>query len=708
MISDSSLIKQWQDHKKRTERGLAYQYRMIREEFAFHAGDKMYYSASVTDGRRKAMVIFNKVKPFVSAVRGFMIQLRRKPEYQARIEEAQDQQARSQYMNGVSDYARDNANADQEESVQDNDMLICGIGAVETNLLWERDPNGEIAWDRIDPADVGWDPMARKGNLLDARWVFRKKKYTQEEALDLFPGSKEEDFQASDGSTTNAQFFPNGGVVDKIAFDTDNSERGLVNIYYYQWWEREKYYRCKNPIYDIQDPQLVNILANGLGILKQKRQEISDEYQVEDLFSFDPTGEYLVMNSLIKNDVMAFFMRFGIEIEVVENTRRCYYTAILSGSEVFTKFKSPDQNGFTIKFKTGEYDKENNRWFGMVASLKEPGRYFNKALTEILYVIASNSKGGVLYEKSAVEDKRKFEQQYLANDSAVEVADGAISGGRIRDKASAALPTGYENILQVSSDAMPDVVGINPEFLGSSENKQVSALLESQRIKQVCTTLASYFDAISLYQKENARLCETFIKMLAQQSEGRLIRILGPEGAKQFVPLMMDKLASEYDIEIGEAPTTPAQKQEQQQTMMTLAQTVASMGINLYPVAVKYLDIKQADIQQILQIMEPQPDPLAEQQKKEMDQLMLEGKKAEVQKAMADATNETIRIGLFKGDQILQNKHIEIRDIEKAQALAEKSKIQAEAAKTFSQAQQINIENEIALKAPIKNVSLSI
>ncbi len=338
MISDSELIKQWKDHKKRTTRGLAYQYKMAREEDAFWVGDKMYYSASVTDGRRKAMVIFNKIKPFVSAVRGFMIQMRRKPEYMARIEEEQEQQQRTEYMNGISDYARDNANADQIESAQDQDMLICGYGAVETNLLWERDPNGEIAWERIDPLDVGWDPMARAGNLLDAMWVFRVKKYTKEEALDLFPGSDEEDFQSSDGNTTNAQFFPNGGVVDKIAFDTDNSEHGLVNVFYYQWWEREKYYRCKNPIYDLPDPQLVNLLANGLKILKDKRADVSDEYQVEDLFSFDPTGEYLVMNNQVKNDVTAFFMRFGIELEVVENVRRCYYTAILSGDKIFTKF----------------------------------------------------------------------------------------------------------------------------------------------------------------------------------------------------------------------------------------------------------------------------------------------------------------------------------------------------------------------------------
>ena len=61
----------------------------------------------------------------------------------------------------------------------------------------------------------------------------------------------------------------------------------------------------------------------------------------------------------------------------------------------------------------------------MVASLKEPARYANKALTEMLYVIASNSKGGVMYEEDAVEDPAKFEQQWATTKAAISVNPGA-------------------------------------------------------------------------------------------------------------------------------------------------------------------------------------------------------------------------------------------------------------------------------------------
>ena len=64
----------------------------------------------------------------------------------------------------------------------------------------------------------------------------------------------------------------------------------------------------------------------------------------------------------------------------------------------------------------------------------------------MLYVIASNSKGGVIMEEGATSDLAKFEQQYAKTNGVVEVLSGALSGGKIRDKAQAALPTGFENI----------------------------------------------------------------------------------------------------------------------------------------------------------------------------------------------------------------------------------------------------------------------
>ena len=87
---------------------------------------------------------------------------------------------------------------------------------------------------------------------------------------------------------------------------------------------------------------------------------------------------------------------FGDMIEFDSFNRRVYYSAVVSGNKCFTAYKSPVQDGFTIKFKTGDYDEQNKMWVGMVNSLKEPALYYNKALTEMLFSIATLSKGGVM------------------------------------------------------------------------------------------------------------------------------------------------------------------------------------------------------------------------------------------------------------------------------------------------------------------------
>ena len=89
MISDSDLLKQFKKHRHITEYGLSQQYIMSREAHRFHDGDKMVYSATINEDGAKRMVVFNKVKPYVDAVSGFMRQLRKNIEYSAKIPDNQ-------------------------------------------------------------------------------------------------------------------------------------------------------------------------------------------------------------------------------------------------------------------------------------------------------------------------------------------------------------------------------------------------------------------------------------------------------------------------------------------------------------------------------------------------------------------------------------------------------------------------------------------
>ncbi len=666
LISDTKLLKQWEEHKDVSEGDNNRQHSVAREDHAFHAGDPTCYDIKLRSGDSRIPVVFNKVKPFVDSVSGFMIQLRKKPDYQARMLGSEEQQERSEYMNGISEYIRSNANMDQIESRQDREMLITGYGALDTNITYEKNPDGEVVSEIIKYDDVFWDPQSQEPNMIDSRWVFRRKAFNLDEALKRFKGSVEEDFeQYVEYDSGAAHYNPGGGLYDKIS-PAGSTKEDLVKVYYYQWWELNKYYRVINPLFEIEDPATVSLLAQMMQSITQKRREVSTKDEVEDLFEFDPFAEFLVMTPTIRNDLRELFTRFDIELEEQEFLRKVYYTAILSGKVIFKKFKSPDQQGFTIKFKTANYDPVNKTWYGMIAGLKEPARYANKALSEILYVIASRSKGGVMYEEGAVDDPARFEQEWATTKAAVRVNDGALSRGAIQPKAESSLPSGYEAIYDISNQSMEQTSGIGREFLGTSANAQVSALLENQRINQVIASLALYFDSISLYQKEHARLMTTFIRMLAENSQGRLVSLLGVDGARRYEALSEDRMADEYDIDIGEAPTTATQKAETAKVVAELADKMAQFGENIYPLVVDYIPgLKQSDKQKIKQIALPDPQEQQEQQQQAQaqaeeqarmqavaQQAALEAQAASTQKDLADAQLKTAQVEETMADTV--------------------------------------------------------
>jgi hypothetical protein len=645
MLSDAQLIAQFKKHKQIDESYLESQHAEARESHQFYAGDSMYYTASVEDkGQRKA-VSFNKVQPYVNTIVGLMIQMRRKPEYQARIEDNEQQVLFSSNTNSLSDYARDNASLSFLETWQDREMVIAGYGAIDTNVGYEQNPDGEVVGEICDFGDVYWDPEARKPNLIDARWVRRRKAYSKEEVEKRWPKDKPEDFEAYQGDQGTKEYNPNDGEYTDILVN-GGKDKDLLQVHYYQWWELQTYWRAMNPVAQIEDPamkqQFILIMQNMALI----RKESLSKDEREDLFEMKPDSEYLSMTPDQKADMQRLCEEFGVELDAIRQLRRCYYTALITNNTVLDKFKSLSQDGFTIKFKTAYFDNIRKVWYGLVRALKNPQEYADKALTEMLFTIASTSKGGVMYEEDAVTDPQRFEQQYASTKAAIPVAANALSGGKIQPKAQAALPTGYENIHAMSDAAMSDVTGIGKEFLGTATAKQVSALLESQRINQVLSTLAAYFDAITLYQIEHARLMLTYLRILAENSAGRLIRIIGEDGATNYKRLNVSMLADEYDVVIGEAPITPAQKERTTDIMMGMADKLAAMGTNIYPVAINYLPIQAQDKQKLLKALTPSPEAESAkaqaaakqaQLEEQMNQVIAQGTMAKAARDMAEA-----------------------------------------------------------------------
>ena len=663
MKSDFEIAKRWKKDLKSTKDGLSRQYRNTQDNQAFYAGDIIDYwiGAQSTDQfgvRKRAMVQINKVKPYVNAVKGFMAQNRREAKYEACINGNKIQELYSDYANGMRKYVRARTYADQKETQQSGDMLICGYGAIETAMSYTNgqsttDPNGQIIMGRLDPEMVGWDPFAKEPNLLDSRWCFYEQIYDLDDALDLFQDAKDDDFEdASDddlaGGDGGYKFYARGGRYNKIketSLDWSDQKSSKVKVYFYQWYEYETFYRADNPLKQVQDPRLAAILMMHLEAMAQ---EMNQDQQ--DMFAFDPKSEILTFDKEIKEKLLKLFP----QMEAYEYRRKAYYSAVISKEHIFTKYRNPSQQGFTVKFKTGDYDSKNKIWTGMVNSMREPALYYNKALTELMFIIGSNSKGGVLVEEDAVDDMQKFEQQYSKTDAVVVVASGGLE--KIREKKSPYAVTGYENIIQLAANDVNEVTGIDKTFLGSSENKQETGLLQARRIKQVCSTLACYFDSDTLYQTEHARLLLDFMRIYAENNDGGLFSILGENGRTQFLQISKDKLVAEYDVTIQEAPQGPEEKLEFAQTLTAMGDKLLTIdpatAKAIYGVAVKNLPLEHADQQQLLQLLIPpqgqiNPQMVAKMQQ-QLQQLMSQATQTQLAEVASKANANNARALLDK------------------------------------------------------------
>lgn len=682
-----------------TKKGLSSQYDNTRFCQSYYDGDFMAYEDKIAfvdqlGKRKRAIVQFNKVKRPVDTVAGFMAQNRQQAKYVARLPNEEGQRLFSRYSNALADYVRENANADQIETQQDYDVLIGGYGATETDISYIQgnsttDPNGEILKARLDPLCVGWDASAKAKNLTDARWAYYYEDYDLKDAVELFDDSIEEDFEPvakTEPDSTGYEYYPYGGRYDKIreqdSVEWSDKQENKVRVYNYQWFEYKSFYRATNPLYTANNPEAVFRIQVELDIIAEEAKQ-GDEYG--DMFDFDPRAKVLTFDDKIKGKLVTAFGKF---IKPVKFKRKCFYTAIMSGSHVFSTFKSICQQAFSIEFKTGNFNATKKIWVGMVNSMAEPTKYYNKALTELMFTIASNSKGGVMVERDAVEDVSDFEAKWAKTDAVIVMESGSLAAGKVQEKTKSALPTGLEGIITLSDSAINDA-GVDPAFMGSVDNKQETGILFKRKIRQIISSMAWAMDAVTLYKKLDARLLLDYLRIYAENNDGSMFRITGEKGENTYVMISADKFAAEYDVTIQEAPQTPEDKEETAELLSNIGdKLLAAQDINaakaIYVEGIQYLNLDGDVKERLIQALQPQQnqiDPAEhEQLKQQVALLSSETNQADIQQKLSTAELNRAKIKETMANTTLKG---------------------ASTAKTIEEAQKTDVETDILRKSPI-------
>jgi len=266
----------------------------------------------------------------------------------------------------------------------------------------------------------------------------------------------------------------------------------------------------------------------------------------------------------------------------------------------------------------------SGQWYGVVRAAKDPQRWANKFFSQVMFLLNSQSKGGVAAEKGAVEDVRQFEESWAKSDEVTWLKNGALSGPnpQIIPKPAAQFPAGFFTLFQETKEAITQVTGLSPEFLGTREVDQ-AGVLEYQRRQSSLNILAGLFNALRRYRMRQGRLMLYLIQ--EHLADGRLVRIVG-EDKKQYVPLTKESVANiRYDIIVDDAPTSPNEKERTFQIVQSLLPVLKDyitpeIGLELLKVSPLPASVVEKITKQAAETAKRPPPPSPEEVKMQADQ----------------------------------------------------------------------------------------
>lgn len=605
-MATDNIGDDWQIEAKSRYKAARAHWSAWREEarrcFDYYAGHQWSEAdiAYLREQRRPA-ITFNRIAPLVDAVLGHEANNRTETRY---IPRTLGDAKVAEQVTAASDYFRDQCDAEHEESDAFRDALISGVGCTLNRLDDSRNPEFDLVKERVDPLEILVDPSSKKPNFDDRRYMFRARRFPRAEVRQRWP-----DFEfATEGADWDGQDVGDDphDATPRSSYrgegEAEGDDKGVL-VVEYQWLDTEVIHVVTRP----------------------------------------DTGETKELDAEAWKAAKDFVEESNIPHaqKNVSRIRRAFFVGDRAAQvdEITPKH-------WSYNLITGKRDRKTGMWFGIVRSLLDPQDWANKWLSQMLHIVNSNSKGGVMLERSATDDVMSFEQKWADPSGIVWFADGALKNGQVQPKPPAQWPAGVDKLLEHAVRAFNDVSGVNQELLGMVDRNQ-PGVLEYQRKQSAVTMLAPLFDALERYRKEDGRC---WLDMMNRYvSDGRLIRITTDQG-EQYIPLMRQEGVTEYDVIVDQAPSSPNQKEA---TWAVLLQLFPAIKDQIDPATMllllEYSPMPESLVQKLKEKAAqdaqkpPQPPPemmkaqaeIAAEQQKAAAQLQLEQQKAQASVVMS-------------------------------------------------------------------------
>jgi hypothetical protein len=625
-----------------------------RQDYAFIAGDQwLHDDLQILKTQNRPDITFNYSEKMIDAVVGAEISSRQEVTYAPR--EMSDAPL-SEMMTNAAKWVASESNFEDEESDAFRDTLICGLGWTHMRVSYDTDADGMIVKDRIDPFAMYPDPAAIKTGLLDRRYSFCETWMNETDFKRQWPnaivyGANESDANMGVQVIRQGQHYEDEGGAD---VEADNHQ-GQVQILHYECVEMVPYYRVFLP---------------G-----------SESGTDMPLSQFNLAREHFDQ----------------AKIQYVRMFKRTYYYAWFNGETLLEADLSPTQEGFTYGCITGKRDRNRNIWYGLTRVMRDPQRWANKWLSQILHIINSNSKGGLLAEVNAFVDSKKAQDEWASPNSVTLLNEGGLA--KVKEKQVVNYPTGLDRLMEFALSSLPQVTGINLEALGLASREQAN-VLEQSRKQAAYGLLAPVFNSLRNYRKQQGRVLADFINNYI--SDGRMIRIGGPD-SKQFVALRKAPDILTYDIIVDQSPSAPDVKRETWGVLETLIPAALKAGMPIPPTILKYAPIPTTLVLEWEQYMQQQH--VSPEQVQQMQQQMqkLQQQNQQLQAKLADQTTQqqmdfqAMQAEFKLKEQNMMFEHdLKMKQLQQEMALERLQAEQEQAIAEFKARADVAIKNKVA------------
>lgn len=552
-----SNLKDWRDR--------------TRTCYKFDAGDQWdKENKDRLTALKRACFTFNRIRPMINTVVGMEIGNRHEIKTSPRN---MPDNGSASVFDALLRWAREVGEIPDEETDAWRDLLIAGMGWTNTTMDYADNPDGQIAVTRVSPLEMLWSTRARRKNLKDASFVCRLCKWPKRDFERKWPGVQGyghvfgidgEDISKADEPHANDprkryKVTPEGG----------ESTADLVEymVAEYQYCEYDDLYTVANPM----APGVVERYP------AEKFQKIRKALEAQGARFYERGQESKPKPG--KNGQPA--------IPFVRTEVRHVYRAFFTGDEMIegTHTTNPFPAGFTYQVMTGSRDEDTGNFDGIVFGAEESQKLLNKIISAMVDIFNYGPKGGIIAEEDAFTNKEEAQQNAARWDRILFVRKGYAD--RIIKRDPVELPASADKIVQLAIDGLPSTTGINWESLGTV-NRDQSGLLEQTRKQSTLTALSSFFDSLKRYRQGQSRVMMYFFQTMFTPQV--LARIVGEQLAP-MVPTIMNVDVVQYDIEVGEAPNSPNQREAVLSVFKDLTQYSEQLAMLLAPSLIPYLPL---------------------------------------------------------------------------------------------------------------------